>query len=97
MNGCSRCNETDPNCYVCHEKPEPETDTMKHYIPTFDAASNSWGYTTPTGGVDQIQSKGVAIRWAEAQRLADIETAEVGVGPFAALYANYFKAQGVMA
>ena len=66
---------------------------MKHYIPTFDAASQSWGYTTPTGGVDQIRSFGVAKQWAASQQAADRETAEVGVGPFAKLYANYFKAQ----
>jgi hypothetical protein len=24
---CSRCHNTDPNCYVCHEKPEePEPE-----------------------------------------------------------------------
>ena len=66
---------------------------MKHYIPTFDAASQSWGYTTPTGEVDQIQSEGVARKWAASQQAVDRETAEVGVGPFAKLYANYFKAQ----
>ena len=66
---------------------------MKHYTPTFCPVSKSWAYTTPTGEVDQIQSEGVARKWAASQQAADRETAEIGVGPFAKLYANYFKAQ----
>ena len=94
---CSRCGDADPNCNVCHDKPTTEPDTMKHYQPRFCPESKTWGYTTPTGEVDRIESEKAAWRFARANETQDRETAEIGVGPFAKILSNYFAAQEVAA
>ena len=62
----------------------------KHYQATCNPITRTWGYTTPTGEVDQIQSERLAWKLAKSNEYQDRETAAHG-GPFAAILREYFE------